>query len=131
MYGLSYVWHGLALNDLKDLRVPVEFYFALSALAYAIISLVLTFAVHQAIQHDWISLKRAFPFAAMLVGAIIGFAVYLIAYVFGMSFTGRELVHIVVDVLWQMVEQSLGGLAVSLGIIYDMNRTFMRSERVQ
>jgi hypothetical protein len=36
---------------------------------------------------------------------------------------------VVVDILWQMVEQGLGGLIVSLGLIYDMHRSFLESER--
>jgi hypothetical protein len=38
-------------------------------------------------------------------------------------------VHIAVDILWQMVEQGIGGLMVSLGIIYDMHKSFLESER--
>jgi hypothetical protein len=38
-------------------------------------------------------------------------------------------VHVLVDVLWQMVEQGIGGLAVSLGIIYDLHQRFLEQER--
>ena len=38
------------------------------------------------------------------------------------------MMHIVVDILWQMLEQALGGLMVSLGI-YDMHRAFLEHER--
>jgi hypothetical protein len=37
--------------------------------------------------------------------------------------------HIVADVCWQMAEQAFGGLAVALGIIYDLHQTFLESER--
>jgi hypothetical protein len=36
---------------------------------------------------------------------------------------------VLVDVLWQMVEQGIGGLAVSLGIIYDLHQRFLEQER--
>lgn len=131
MFGLSYVWHGLALTDLDELRIPLAGYLALSGLAYLVIGLGITFAVHQAILHEWISLKRAFPLTSMLVGMVIGFIVYLLAYVFGMSFTDRGVTHVVADAVWQMVEQGIGGLMVSLGLIYDMHRTFMEAEKAQ
>jgi hypothetical protein len=37
--------------------------------------------------------------------------------------------HVVADILWQMIEQGMGGLAVSLGIIYDMHKSFLEQER--
>ncbi|MCB0792758.1 MAG: hypothetical protein H6595_10260 [Flavobacteriales bacterium] len=130
MFGLSYVWHGIALNDLQEIKVPLELYFSLAGLVYLIIGMGVTIAVQQALQHQWIDLRKAFPFTSMLVGAIIGFLVYLFVYVFGMSFTiGNDMMHIAVDVVWQMVEQALGGLMVSLGMIYDMHKRFLEAER--
>ncbi|MBK6628509.1 MAG: hypothetical protein IPG35_13090 [Flavobacteriales bacterium] len=129
MYGLSYLWHGLALNDLQDLRIPLPLYMGLSGLVYLIIGFVITLAVHQAIAHEWVSLKRAFPLMSALLGAAIGFVVFLLVYILGMSFAKAGAVHVVIDALWQMLEQGLGGLIVSLGVIYDMHRRFMESER--
>ena len=54
---------------------------------------------------------------------------YLVIFVLGMSFAKHDVVHVAVDVIWQMFEQSLGGLAVSLGIIYDMRERFLEQER--
>lgn len=129
MLGLNYLWHGLVLNDLEDVRLSTQAYLAFAGGAYLLIGLLITGAVHWGIQTDRISLKHAFPWVCMAVGGSIGVVVYLVAYFFGLSFSGRELVHVVADTLWQMVEQALGGLAVSLGIIYDMHRTFMHTER--
>lgn len=129
MYGLSYVWHGIALNDLEAIKVPLALYFSLSALVYVIVALVLVFAMHQALAHGWISLRRGFPLMGMLLGAAVGFLVYLIAFIFGISFMDHKLSYIVVDVTWQMVEQGMGGLMVSLGIIYDLHKKFLESER--
>ena len=129
MYGLSYLWHGFMLTDLQELRIPLSLYMILAGLVYLIIGLLLTFATHQAIMHDWISLKRGFPFMAMLLGAVVGFVVYLLVFILGMSFAKHGVEHVVVDILWQMVEQALGGLMVSLGIIYDMHRNFLEAEK--
>lgn len=129
MFGLSYVWHGLLLSDLQEMRIPMALYLVLAALVYAVLGLGLTIATHKAVQYEWISLKRAFPFATMALAAAVGFFVYLIIFVLGMSFAKQGVVHVVVDVLWQMVEQAMGGLAVSLGIIYDMHKRFLQQER--
>ncbi len=129
MFGLSYLWHGVALNDLHEVRTPLPLYFALSALVYVLIGLGMTVAMHQAIAHDWITIKQGFPLKGLLLGAIFGFVVFLIAFIFGMSFTDKQAVHIVVDVLWQMLEQGLGGLVVSFGIIYDLHQNFLENER--
>jgi hypothetical protein len=131
MYGLSYLWHGIALTDLDDLKMPMALYLVLSAVAYLITGGGITAAVHQSIVHEWISLKAGFPFMSALVGAVIGFIVYLLVLTLGMSFADHGLRHIVVDVLWQMLEQALGGLVVSLGIIYDMHRSFLEAERAK
>lgn len=129
MFGLSYLWHGQVLSDLQEVRVPLPLYFILAAVVYLILGLTLTMGVHKAVQSEWISLKRAFPFTSMLLGAVLGFVVYLVIFVLGMSFAKSGAVHMVVDALWQMMEQALGGLTVSLGIIYDMHQRFLEQER--
>ncbi len=129
MFGLSYLWHGVALTDLEELRVPRTLYFVLSGIVYLVLGLGLTVGLHKAIGHELISLKVAFPFTSFLGGAVVGFVVYLIIFVLGMSFTKHGMVHVVVDIIWQMIEQGMGGLAVSLGIIYDMHKRFLEQER--
>ncbi|MEO8591439.1 MAG: hypothetical protein ABI432_18810 [Flavobacteriales bacterium] len=129
MFGLSYLWHGLALTDLQELKIPLTLYLLLALLVYLVLGLILTLSIHKAIQYEWISLKGAFPLMAMFVGAALGFFVYLVIFVLGMTFTKHGMMHVVVDILWQMLEQGLGGLAVSLGIIYDLHRQFMKQER--
>ncbi len=131
MYGLSFLWHGLALNDLRDLKIPIGLYVILSATVYLILGLGVTLAMHQAIQHAWIGIRQGFPGKGFLLGAALGFVVYLIALIFGMSFTDRKVMHMVVDALWQMVEQGVGGLVVSLGIIYDLHQNFLENERAK
>ena len=131
MYGLSYLWHGIALNDLRDLKVPMPLYVLLSTVVYLLIGLALTFGMHQAIQHKWIGIRQGFPLKGLMFGAAFGFVVYLIAFIFGMSFIDGKVMHILVDVLWQMVEQGMGGLVVTLGIIYDLHQGFLENERAQ
>lgn len=131
MYLLSWLWHGMALTDLSEMTIPKPLYFTLAGLVYLILGFGLTFAVHTAIEHEWISLKRAFPFTSALLGAVVGFVVYLVIFVLGMSFVKTGMVHVLVDVLWQMLEQGVGGLCVSLGIINDMHRRYLETERAK
>jgi hypothetical protein len=129
MFGLSYLWHGVILSDLQEVGVPLTLYLLIAALFYLVLGLGLTIATHKAIQYEVISLKGAFPLMAFLLGAAVGFVVYLGIFVLGVSFAKNGLVHVVVDILWQMVEQGVGGLAVSMGIIYDMHQRFLEQER--
>jgi hypothetical protein len=129
MYGLSYLWHGVALTDLQELPIPRTLYLILSGVIYLVLGLLLTLAVHKAIEYEFISLKKAFPLFSALLGAAVGFFVYLAIFIMGMSFAKQGMVHVLVDVLWQMMEQGLGGLAVSLGIVYDMHQTYLETEQ--
>lgn len=129
MFGLSFLWHGVILVDLQELRIPISLYTVLAALVYLVVGLGLTICTHKAIEYEWISLRGAFPFMSFLVGAAAGFFVYLVIFVLGMSFAKPGMVHVAVDVLWQMLEQGVGGLMVSLGIIYDIRESYLEDER--
>ncbi|MGV9013363.1 MAG: hypothetical protein ACOH13_12285 [Flavobacteriales bacterium] len=129
MYGISYAWHGLLLNDISEMRMALGTYLALAGAAYALIALGLTYAVHSAILRGWISMKVAFPVKAMGVGAILGAVVYALVFFSGFSFASHELHHVFLDAVWQVSEQAIGGLMVAFGIIYDMHRRFMKAER--
>lgn len=131
MYALSCVWHGLALNDLYELRIPLGLYLSLAGVVYLVLGLGITALMHLCIRHEWISIRQGFPLKGLLLGAVVGFVVYLVAFIFGMSFTDRHLVHILADVGWQMVEQGMGGMLVSFGIIYDLHQAFMENERAR
>ena len=129
MYGISYAWHGLLLNDISEMRMALGTYLALASAAYALIGLGLTYTVHSAILRGWISMKVAFPLKAMAVGAVIGAIVYVLVFFSGFSFASHELHHVFLDAVWQVSEQAIGGLMVAFGIIYDMHRRFMKAER--
>jgi hypothetical protein len=128
MYGLSYVWHGLALTDLEELNMPLGLYMGLTTLVYLVIGFVLTVLIDQGLLHDYIKLKKGFPFVSFLLGGVIGFLVYLTVLTLGISFSASNVKHVLVDIIWQMVEQGFGGLMVSFGIIYDVRRIQVEME---
>lgn len=49
----------------------------------------------------------------ILLGGALGFFIYLIAFVLGVSFNSTQLEHVVVDFAWQMAEQAGGAAVVS------------------
>ncbi|MBS1569553.1 MAG: hypothetical protein JST45_08930 [Bacteroidetes bacterium] len=131
MFGISALWHGWALTDLSELKVNLSTYLLLSGSAYLIIALGLVLLVRLCIIREWISLKWGFPWKGMAIGAVSGILVYLVILLSGLSFANHGFQHVVVDLLWQVVEQAVGGLMVSLGIIYDLHRSFMETEQAQ
>lgn len=108
MFGLSFLWHGFVLNDLENLAFPLVLFVGLSALTYVVIGFVLTFAF------TYLSMGIKFKLKGIGIGAALGFFIYLIAFTLGVSFAGSNLEHVVADFCWQMLEQGLGGLIVSL-----------------
>ena len=112
MYGFSYLWHGMLLSDLQEISIPVWLYMVLAGLVYIVLGLVLTIGTHKAVQYEWISLKGAFPLWTTLLAAALGFFVYLVIFVLGITFAKAGAMHMVVDVLWQMFEQGMGGLSL-------------------
>jgi hypothetical protein len=59
------------------------------------------------------------------MGIAFGFFIYLIAFVLGISFKGTGAAHVVVDFIWQMIEQGVGGSVV--GLIYMLARRYDKS----
>jgi len=107
MLGLSYLWHGVLLNDLRNIKYPQWYFFFLLLLVYSIIALILTgYFRYSAPKRDF--LPRGF-----FSGAAFGFFLYLVAFTLGVSFKSSETKHIVVDFVWQMIEQGIGGMVVS------------------
>jgi hypothetical protein len=131
MFLISWAWHGLVLNDLSELRSSLRGYLLLTGVAYLFIGGGLTWLVHRALARSWISLRSAFVWKGMALGAGCGLVVYLVVYLSGLSFASHEWHHVLLDLLWQAMEQALGGLLACLGIIYDVHRQFMETERVR
>lgn len=118
MYLLSYLWHGVLLNDYVNIRIPMWLYFSLSAVVYLIISFVLNLLYRYLHINDMSA-------RGLMIGASLGFFIYLIAFVLGVSFSHSSASHIAVDFFWQMIEQGIGG--ASLGLMYGLYRDAKRA----
>lgn len=112
MICLSFLWHGLLLNDLIHIPQPHFLFYSLGLLAYSVIGFTLTFV------YVYLSMGIGIRMKGGLMGTALGFFIYLIAFVFGLSFKGTGTEHVVVDFIWQMIEQGIGGGVV--GFVYAM-----------
>ena len=105
MCTMSYIWHGVFLNDFARISYPIETFLVLFAIVYLAIGLALT------LLHSFLHLKLTPIVKGIVVGAIFGFFVYLIAFVFGVTFyASPKLEYVLMDFTWQMIEQGFGGL---------------------
>jgi hypothetical protein len=114
MMSLSFLWHGVVLNDFIHVPKPYGLFYSLAVLTYILIGFVLTFVFTYLSMGIGIKMKGGF------MGLALGFFIYLIAFVLGVSFKGSGTEHVVVDFAWQMIEQGIGGGVVSF--VYEMAR---------
>jgi MFS family permease len=111
---LSFTWHGLLLNDLIHIPHPEWLFYMLALLAYLVIGFSLTFV------YTYLSMGIGIRLKGSLMGLAMGFFIYLVAFVLGISFKGSGTEHLVVDFMWQMLEQGFGGTVI--GIVYTLAR---------
>ncbi|MDQ3047827.1 MAG: hypothetical protein M3R27_09795 [Bacteroidota bacterium] len=113
MFMLSYIWHGIFLTDFSRISYPKEVYLVCAAIVYLIIGFVVAKAIDVKILDK--AFKRKPIGRGAIAGLACGFMFFLIATVVGVSFsTGSTLENLLLDVIWQMVEQSAGGAVVGI-----------------
>jgi hypothetical protein len=116
MFLAFYAWHGLFLTDFERLNYSKEVFLVVSSVVYLIIGLVLNKA------YDIKALERFDRkpiLRGLVVGAALGFALFLVTMVMGVSFGGsRTLANLLIDVSWQTVEQAIGGAVVGIVHIF-------------
>ncbi|MBS1637096.1 MAG: hypothetical protein JST26_14355 [Bacteroidetes bacterium] len=123
MYVAFYVWHGLFLNDLSRISFSKAVFMALAALVYLVISFVIYRAFNSRLA------KKIYNqfLRGVLVGAALGFILFSVITVLGISFTKNvTFTYMVADCGWQVVEQCIGGIIVALGhiLIFEPNPEF-------
>ena len=80
MYGLSYTWHGIVLNDFIKISYPKDVFLLISGLIYFVIALIITVLTYM-----FKKIKDSFKYGAF-IGAGAGILIYGIAFLFGISF---------------------------------------------
>jgi hypothetical protein len=114
MFACSYVWHGLVLNDYALITYPMGIYLISAGIVY----LVIGFLLNRIFVAEFIDrFSEKVIGRGLLSGVTLGVLVYMIALVVGVTFTkGLDPKYMLLDVLWQAIEQSVGGLIV--GLVY-------------
>lgn len=126
MFSLSYLWHGLFLNDFAQMNYPKQVFFVIAILVYLIISAGIAIVY----SHPKLDIYKKQPLQkGLIIGAAFGFALYMITLVIGVSFTRTMTMgNIMLDCLWQMIEQSFGGAIVGIASVFVSNEHLFDSE---
>jgi H+/Cl- antiporter ClcA len=115
------------LTDFSRLSYSKHLFLFFAALVYLIIGFIVT----KAIEFKFLEkkFKRRPVVRGILSGAICGIAFFLIATVVGVSFsTGSKIENLLLDVSWQIVEQSFGGLAVGICYMFIFDPSVLEAE---
>ncbi len=112
MFGVSYLWHGIVLNDFNRLNYPKGVFFITAAVVYLVIGLLVARACEIRISIKFLKNPLA---KGVVMGAFSGFIIYLVAMVIGVSFMqAHEMKYMLFNIACQMVEQGVGGIAVGI-----------------
>jgi len=122
MFTLSYVWHGIILNDFIRLDYPENIFLILSVIVYFVIGFIIS-ALISFFRHNMNLFLKGFLF-----GGAVGVFIFLIALIFGISFnSSSDLYHVLFDLGGQVVEQGVGGFAGSLAYLLVARRDRMHA----
>ncbi len=122
MFALSYIWHGLFLTDFSRLSYPKELFLVFASFVYLIIGFIMAKAIDVKFLEN--HFKRKPIIKGAVAGAALGFTLFIISTVVGVSFsTGSKLENLLLDVCWQVIEQSFGGVAVGLAHFFIFDPT--------
>lgn len=111
MYTLFYTWHGVFLNDFKKINFPFTWLIIFTSIAYITISFLL-YAIYESKP-----MKNVYNFfiRGVFSGLLLGFVIFAISTVVTISISRNlSAQHLMLDCVWQMTEQTIGGLLLGL-----------------
>lgn len=111
MFALFFLWHGVFLNDFKRIQFPLFWFQIFAAFTYLLfgIALYLLFESH------FMKKVRNLALRGVVSGLIFGFTVFMVASIVNISLTRHlSINHLMVDCVWQIVEQIIGGMVLVL-----------------
>ena len=113
MFALSYIWHGIFLTDFSRLSYPKEIFLVFAAFVYMIIGFISAKAIDSKVLEN--RFKRKPIIKGLVSGACLGFTLFIITSVIGVSFrTGSKIENLLLDGCWQTIEQGVGGIVVGI-----------------
>lgn len=119
MYAAFYFWHGIFLNDFSNITFSKTLFMLLAALVYLVISFIVYRVYEMRLLNQYVpsTLLRG-----ILSGLLVGFTLFSVITVLGISFTKHmTMTYMLADCLWQMAEQVIGGIIISIGkaVLYE------------
>jgi hypothetical protein len=126
MFLLSYLWHGVLLNDFSMLNYPLGIFLLFASIVY----LVTGALVAKVYTLEMFDRFTKHPFLkGLLSGALCGLLLYMISLVIGISFTKSiTMQYMLIDITWQMIEQAIGGFVVGLVHVFVWDDSMIRPE---
>ncbi|HXD94051.1 MAG TPA: hypothetical protein VNX01_12625 [Bacteroidia bacterium] len=121
MYLAFYFFHGVITNDILKLSIPKSLFLSVAAVVYLIVAFGMSLLFKST------SLKKNIknPFKrSLLIGILTALFMYGVAFTVGISFSFKvTMLNLLVDVSWQLIEQSIGAFFIAL-----VNTLFYREE---
>jgi len=112
MFCASYLWHGVFLTDFSRINYPIGFFLTVASFVYLLFGFIISKG-YSLIIFNKISGKKILK--GLLIGMVTGVAVFSITLVAGVSFSYQlTMENLLLDLTWQIFEQSIGGVAVGL-----------------
>lgn len=125
MYAAFYVWHGVVLNDFKQIQFPIIWFVILSAFAY----LVISYLLYRVFETRIISFFDNLFMRGFISALIVGISLFAIMTVLHISFTKNVTsTYLITDFFWQIVEQSIGAVFIVLGKVLIFEPEFEHEE---
>ncbi|HWY37627.1 MAG TPA: hypothetical protein VNY73_03645 [Bacteroidia bacterium] len=111
MYLLFYIFHGVLTNDILKISIPKTVFLSISAVVYLLLSFGMCILLDATFFKN--EIKSVYT-RALITGPVIAIFLYAVALVVGVSFSAKfTLVNMLVDVAWQIVEQTLGTVIIA------------------
>jgi len=106
MYVLFYVFHGVLTNDLIKISIPKSVFLTVAGVVYLILGFGMSVLIDATFFKN--EVKSVYT-RAFIAGPVMGIFLYAVALVVGVSFSAKfTLVNMLVDVGWQVFEQTVG-----------------------
>ncbi|MBA3898589.1 MAG: hypothetical protein H0X62_00010 [Bacteroidetes bacterium] len=121
MFFMSFAWHGLLLNDFKKISYSIELFLLFLGLLYLLLGFFITFGI------SLIGNNKNPLYTGLGIGITSGLLIFLIVFVLGSSLSGIGIqpLHATIDFIWQILEQSTGGICAAMVYSFIEKREMM------
>jgi hypothetical protein len=116
MYAAFYMWHGVLSTDFYRIQYPKSIFLVLAGIVYLAVSFIL-YKIYEF--KFWNKFTHNLFLKGLLSGTFLGFILFAITTVLGVGFSsGLSTKILLFDMVWQMLEQSIGGIIIALAHLF-------------